>query len=276
MKNTSKFAVIGLGFIYPRHQQAIELLGHEVYLTCDIDKKKSPDYTDWREMVLSPKFKHVDYVSICTPNYTHAELCREMLKRGKKVICEKPLTIDTNFDGLDDVNVVLQLRQNPKVQNLKAGVIDIYVKTYREPKYFQSWKGQPGLSGGILMNMGVHYIDLLIFILGKPISVKYSSYSDLIARGEIEFEKGFGSYYIELSKEPMEVVRKITIDGEEMDLEGATIPLENSESVVNLHTKVYQDVLAGKGTKLSEARKSLELIEELKKGTPVGWGMQTL
>lgn len=264
---------MGMGFIYPRHKQAIESLGHEVYLTCDIDPEKKADFTDWSEMFGDPRFAHVDYVSVCTPNYLHAEMCREALKRGKKVVCEKPLTIDADFSGLEDVNVVLQLRQNPKVQNLEAKDIDIYVKTYREPKYFESWKGQPELSGGILMNMGVHYIDLLIHILGKPKAVRYSGYSDLVARGEVEFERGIGSYYIELSKEPMEVVRKITIDGHEADLEGATIPLNNSDSVVNLHTKVYEEVLAGRGTKLDAARKSLELIAELKKGTPIGYAI---
>jgi len=45
-----KFAVIGKGFIFERHRQAIEKLGHELTLTCDIDPAKQADYLDWAEM----------------------------------------------------------------------------------------------------------------------------------------------------------------------------------------------------------------------------------
>lgn len=262
----TKFAVIGMGFIYPRHKAAIEENGGEILMTCDLDPTKGADFTDHLEMFASPKFREVDYVSICTPNYTHSAIVQEALTWNKQVICEKPLTIWRDYEGFDDVNVILQLRQNPKIQNLKAKEVDIYVKTYREPKYFESWKGKPELSGGILHNMGVHYIDLLGFILGAPVAIKHSSYSELVAKGQIEFERGVGTYHIELSKEPIEgnVIRKITIDGVETDLEGATIPLNDTGQVVNLHTKCYADILAGKGTKLSEARKSLELIARLR------------
>ena len=257
-----KYAVCGLGFIFARHKEAIEKTGGEIILTCDNDPDKKADFLDYKEMFNSPKFDEVDYVVVCVPNFLHSEICRLAVDKGKKVLCEKPLTIFGDYEGLEDVNVVMQLRYNPRVQEIKDGNIDIFVKTYREPKYFESWKGQESLSGGILYNMGVHYIDLLCHILGEPVEIKKSSYSQKLAHGEILFEKGKGTYYIELSTEPCPVLRKIIVNGISEDLEGATIPLSN-EGVVNLHTRVYQEMLKGNGLKLKEAKRSLDLIKQL-------------
>lgn len=261
-----KFAVCGLGFIFPRHKEAIEKTGGEIVLTCDINPDKKADFTDYKEMFNSPQFVLVDAVSICTPNYTHTEIAREAVKKGKRVLCEKPLTIFQDYHGLGGVKVVLQLRHNPKVQLLKGEThnIDIFVKTYREEEYWKSWKGAPELSGGILYNMGVHYIDLLIYLLGEPVEIKKSVYSDTLAYGEVLFERGRGTYYIELTREPMSgPIRKITVDGIPQDLEGATIPLHGG-NVRNLHIKVYEEFIKGKGPGVNTARKSLNLIERLK------------
>ena len=259
-----KYAVCGMGFIFPRHKEAIEKTGGKVILTCDNDPDKKADFLDYKEMFNSPRFDEVEYVVVLVPNFLHSEICRVAIAKGKKVLCEKPLTIFGDYEGLEDVNVVMQLRYNPQVPYIKGGNIDIFVKTYREPKYFESWKGQDALSGGILYNMGVHYIDLLCHILGEPVEIKKSSYTSNLAQGEVLFRKGKGTYHIELSTEPCPTLRKMILNGILLNLEGATIPLNDTGQVVNLHTRVYEEMLAGNGLKLSEARKSLELIEKLK------------
>lgn len=267
-----KFAIIGLGFISARHKQAVAEVGGEIILTCDIDPSKGADYTDWIEMIHSPRFQEVDYVSICTPNYTHSAIVREVLRTGKQVICEKPLTIFGDTDGLARANVVLQLRYNPKVIKLKRSLtgtenhIDISVKTFREESYFQSWKGDANRSGGILYNMGVHYIDLLQHLLGSLVEIEASHYEQRLAWGRVRFEKGIGTYRIELSSE-QGVNRKITVNGYEEDLEGATIPLtEINGQVVNLHTQVYKALVRGKGIKATQAKSSLDLVDKLQHG----------
>lgn len=259
-----KYAIIGLGFIFPRHKEAIEKTGGEIVLTCDNDPDKKADFLDYKEMFDSPRFSEVDYVVVLLPNYLHSLVSREALKRGKKVLCEKPLTIFEDFKGLEEVNTVMQLRYNPRIKYINGGNIDIFVKTYREPAYFESWKGQEALSGGILHNMGVHYIDLLCHLLGPAVEIKKSHYTPKLAYGEVLFKKGKGTYYIELSTEPCPVIRKINVNGVSTDLEGATIPFKNPEKVKNLHIKVYEEMLKGKGMKLNQAKKSLKLIEKLK------------
>ena|SRR3990167_2757549 len=258
-----RYALIGLGFISSRHREAIEKTGGKLILTCDIDPDKKADFTDYKEMFDSPRFSEVEYVVVATPNWTHSEICRAAISKGKKVLCEKPLTIFNDYEGLEEVNNVMQLRYNPQIQNIKGGNIDIFVKSYREPKYFDSWKGQEALSGGILYNMGVHYIDLLCHLLGEPVEIKKTHYTQNLAFGEILFQKGKGTYYIELATEPGPVIRKMIYNGITLNLQGATIPLKDKGDVPNYHVRVYEELLKGNGLKLNEARKSLDLIKKL-------------
>ena len=259
----TKFCLIGLGFISKRHRDAISKVGGELILTCDNDPDKKADLLDYKEMFKDSRYNDVDFVVVATPNYTHSAICREVLKTGKKVLCEKPLTIFNDYEGLEEVNNVMQLRYNPQLPYIKGGNIDIFVKSYREPKYFESWKGQEALSGGILYNMGVHYIDLLCHLLGEPVEIKKTHYTQNLAFGEILFEKGKGTYYIELATEPGPVIRKMIYNGITLNLNGATIPLKDKGDVPNYHVRVYEELLKGNGLKLNEARKSLDLIKKL-------------
>lgn len=260
-----KFAVIGKGFIYPRHERAIKNVGGEIVLSCDLEKPA--DYKDWVEMFHSPQFKDVDVVSVLTPNYLHSIMVREALFAGKKVICEKPVTIFNDLQDSPNLGIIFQLRYNDKVKKLKAegftGDINLIVKTYREPKYWESWKGQPEKSGGILYNMGVHYIDLLCHLLGEPLEILEAEHSLKRATGKIRFEKGVGDYHIELLTEPAPVTRKIMFNGIETDLEGATIPLTDNGEIIDLHTEVYKDFIAGNPIGYTEAKKSIDLINKL-------------
>lgn len=61
----------------------------------DIDPSRL--YTDWREMAKAEAARgedKIDFVSVCTPNYVHYEVCREFLLAGVNVVCEKPLCFE--------------------------------------------------------------------------------------------------------------------------------------------------------------------------------------
>ena len=208
---------------------------------------------------------------MCTPNDTHGDIVREALSDGKLVLCEKPLTIFDDYYGMEGVNVVLQLRYNPLVKALTINLprnshVSIKVVTYREKTYWDSWKGDPERSGGILYNMGVHYIDLLIQLLGNPVQVIESKLDKKYqATGKIQFEKGIGEYHIELSREPCETIRNIVVNGMTENVEGATIPLLDGTKMeyADLHSEVYKNFVAGNGIGLEEAQKALDLIVDL-------------
>lgn len=253
-----KFAIIGMGFIYPRHKQSIERLGHQVALTCDIDEAKQPDFTDWVKMINSPQFKEIDAISICTPNYLHSMMIRECLLKGKKVLCEKPLSIN-GTQNLGDVKCVLQLRKHPQLINFKKPKqLLIEAKMFRDDKYWNGWKGSQVMSGGILYNLGVHYVDLLIFLLGNKYEILFVEKSDKKVVADIKFGKSLAHIHIEIVDSPTLQGRILIADDEEI-----TLSNQENLSYEDLHIEVYRDFIEGKGIGLKEASKSLTLVEKI-------------
>lgn len=252
-----KFAVIGMGFIYPRHKQAIEKLGHEILLTCDSDPRKLPDFLDWIEMFNHPKFNEVDAVVICTPNYLHSTIAREALLRNKRVLSEKPLSIN-GTDGLWGVNTVLQLRKHPKLQNLHPNEVFIEAKMFRDESYWSGWKGNEVKSGGILYNLGIHYVDLAVFLLGSDWKILNATADKKKVVADVDFNGKKAHIHIEIVDRKEDQGRKLIADGEEI-----TLSNQENLSYEDLHIEVYKDFIEGNGIPLSEAEKSLELVSRI-------------
>ena len=140
-------------------------------------------YSDYRELL---KRTDLDAVSIVTPNFTHAEFTQAALAEGKHVLCEKPPALNVH----DTVRMVeaakakgkllmfgFNGRFSEKIQCLKTysrqGTLgDIYyVKTgyIRRCGNPGGWFATKELSGGgPLIDLGVHMIDLAIYLMGNP------------------------------------------------------------------------------------------------------------
>lgn len=264
------WAVIGRGFISKRHVKAIGAIGHQVYVTCDTDPSKGADFTSVDALVKSNMYNMCQYVAVCTPNDTHYEILKK-LGPEKTILCEKPVVLKYNQGLLlnDNVFGVLQLRYNPLLQELRRVVrqggnneLDIIVKANRGPEYWQSWKGNPNQSGGILFNMGIHYIDVIQHLLGVPNEVVLKSYDKKYkAVGELRCRYGVGRFHIELSEGDGPIDRSIMLNGYEQPLEGATIPL--SGDGFDLHTEVYKDLINGRGIDRDEYLPSIKLVEKI-------------
>ncbi len=102
----------GIGaFIGEVHRKAARMDGY-VQMTAgafDIDPQRSLEqgkilgldpkrvYTDYKTMLKAesalPKGERVDFVSICTPNFTHYPIATACLEAGFNVMCEKPMTM---------------------------------------------------------------------------------------------------------------------------------------------------------------------------------------
>lgn len=261
-----KYATIGLGFVFPRHKESIDNTGGKIVLTCDIDSSKNPDFLDYKEMFLSERFREVDTVVILTPNYLHSQMVRDALKTGKTVICEKPLTIFGDFDDLGGVNTVLQLRRHPKLNYIRSllkpdnNVISIKTRAYRDAEYWKSWKGDIKKSGGPLYVLGIHLLDLVMFLLGDKYEIKKSEHSEKKATGIINFGNNITDYWVEFLDSRDEQIRSLIINGEEV-----VLSIKDNLSFEGLHTRVYEDILEGKGSCLEEVKKSLILTDELLK-----------
>ena len=267
-----KFGIVGLGFIAPRHIQAIERIGGTLVWGCDIDPLKKdilPEGVGFYEDYT--KTPNVDYVVVCTPNYLHFEMAKFFTGKGSQVILEKPPAIDF-IDTLLMVDmpvwVMFQLRHHPKLNNIrlknKGNSIAVVAKMFRDDKYWNGWKGDKEKSGGILYNLGVHYIDLLCHLLGNVVDVEESNLGvniagqERFAFGDINFKNGTASYWIEIISNKDNQTRALIVNDE-------TIELSNQDnlSYEDLHYKVYQDIIEGKGIRVGDVVNTMRLLKDL-------------
>lgn len=158
------FGLIGKGYISQYHINTIKKLGHDLAVIYD------PILSDIQ--YLEDIFKYnLDYVVICSPTNFHYEHIKLCLKNNVKVICEKPLGLPWNpiIDN-DNVNIVLQY----EYANLPKKVDQVEVTMVRDEKYFESWKGNSFLTGGIFYHLFIHYFMIAINrnakFIGKIIS----------------------------------------------------------------------------------------------------------
>lgn len=276
---TTKWALVGLGFISDRHRQAVERTGGSVVLTCDNDLTKGADFLDWRAMIVDPRFKEVDCVAILTPNYLHSTIAAACMAAGKKVLCEKPLCIEeADLEFLKDCGTVLQLRHHPKVKDAaEKGVrhIKLDITMFRDKSYFAGWKGDFRRSGGLLFNLGIHYLDLITYLLG-PVKRILSSKSDIVGyddtwdewfEAEIECEFGSADFFIELSENNTKrtASRKFEATYKDGTVEDIELSQKENLSYEDLHFEVYKAFLDGTGLTGKDAGQAIRLATELYK-----------
>ncbi|MFO7369547.1 MAG: Gfo/Idh/MocA family oxidoreductase [Bacteroidales bacterium] len=304
MTEQKKFAIIGVGgYIAVRHLKAIKDTGNVLLATldpCDSVGIIDSYFPDSHFFVEFERFdRHVDklrrsgvqinYVSICSPNYLHDSHIRFALRSGASAICEKPLVLNPwNIDALAEIEkeyskkiyTILQLRLHPVLIDLKKKIdsnnsqhihdLSLTYITSRGNWYFNSWKGDIHKSGGIATNIGIHFFDMLSWIFGKVKSNTVHLLSQDKAGGFIELEKARVKWFLSLdSKDLPESVRmagKRTYRSIVMD----NTEIEFSEGFTDLHTKSYEEILAGKGFGLEEARTSIEMVYRIRNATPVG------
>jgi UDP-N-acetyl-2-amino-2-deoxyglucuronate dehydrogenase len=294
------FAIVGVGgYVAPRHLKAIRETGNRLIAAVDThDSVGILDSFDFNTRFFTEieRFdRHLEKlrrgseaerahcVSICSPNYLHDAHCRLALRVGANVICEKPLVINPwNLDALEDIeretggriDTVLQLRTHPMLLELqnqlrsaqaskKHEVCLTYV-TGRGKWYGISWKGVEEKSGGVAMNIGVHFFDMLIWLFGPVVSSRVYFCDAIRTSGYLELKNACVRWFLSIDQNdlPFEpqpgrksTYRSITVDGKE---------LEFTEGFAGLHTKVYEQSLAGRGFGIAETRPSIELVYRLR------------
>jgi UDP-N-acetyl-2-amino-2-deoxyglucuronate dehydrogenase len=288
------FALIGAaGYVAPRHLKAIRDTGNELLAATDphdavgildryfLDAKFFPEIERFdrhlEKLRRGPKEGHVHYVSICSPNYLHDAHVRLALRVGANAICEKPLVISPwNLDALQEleretgrsVNTVLQLRVHPSLMELKKKLVpktgaprNDVILTYitgRGGWYHVSWKGSEERSGGLASNIGIHFFDLLMWLFGKAARCEVHMNSPRKMSGFLELEHADVRWFLSVDTADLPfpaqpgatTFRSIQVDGKE---------IEFTEGFTDLHTRVYERTLAGRGFGIEDARPSIEL-----------------
>ena len=196
MENKKVIAVIGCGRIARNaHFPAFsEMDNIRIKYACDIIPGKAEEMKkdfpiiencilDYKEAITDPE---VDIVYVLTPNYAHYTVTMDALAAGKHVFCEKPITV--NYE----LSCKMAEEANRRGLMLNIGVCNRYNKSIemleemnREGKFgniyhvycsFRSFRSIPGLGGafttkeqsggGVLIDWGVHFLDLVLYILG--------------------------------------------------------------------------------------------------------------
>lgn len=147
----------------------------------------------------------LDAVSIAVPNMLHAPIALAALERGLHVLCEKPLAstladAEAMVQASAKANRVLQVvfnhRERADVQTLKRYIDeDRLGEIYYAKAYWMRRRGIPGVGswfmnkkiagGGSLIDLGVHVLDLALYLMGEPLAltVSASTYHELGSRG---------------------------------------------------------------------------------------------
>ncbi len=201
---TLKMGIIGCGGI-ARWAYAPFFRGEkrvEIVAVCDILPDRvaqfrdeffptADTYTDYKELLAR---KDIDAINICTPNSLHSEIAVAAFKAGKHVMCEKPdavspkKAIEMKTASEKAKKLLMVMRNNrftdPSIyakRFIDAGKMG---EIYAGRCGWQRRRGIPGkggwfttkelAGGGPLIDLGVHMIDLAIWLMGNPKPVAVS------------------------------------------------------------------------------------------------------
>ena len=221
-----KFAIVGAGAIASHHILALQQIsGAEVSHVCRRDETKVQELaqnfnilgtTNYQDLLKNPDINVID---ITLPSGLHAEFGIQAAQAGKHVIVEKPIDVtlkkaDALIKACKDngvaLGVISQMRFTDDMLKLydyvstgRFGKLiqgDAYIKWYRSQKYYNSgaWRGTWALDGGgPFINQGIHFIDLLLSVMGpaKWVSAKTRNVShdievEDIGMAMVEFKNG--------------------------------------------------------------------------------------
>lgn len=195
--NKKKVAVIGCGTIgtsqhipaYMKNDKA------EIKYFCDIIPEKAEAMvkkygcgtavTDYHDVLNDPE---IDAISICVPNKYHSQIAIDALRAGKNVLSEKPAA-RTYAEALEMqkaahetgkvLNIGVVNRFNTAVNRIKqiidrGGLGEVYhvycsFRSYRSIPGWGGWFTTKDISGGgVLIDWGVHFLDLIMYCCGEP------------------------------------------------------------------------------------------------------------
>ena len=325
-----RFGIIGLGRGRKAAEQIVAAEGATLVCVSDLQEDKAKEKgeehgcewtTDYKEMLVRDD---IDVVGVYTSSGTHCDYAVEVLKAGKHAFVTKPMDIlvekcDSAIAAAKEAGKILAVdfgnRYDVENQRLKAaiseGVIgqvflgDVKMKWWREQSYYNGgypmgWRSRKETEGGSIANQGVHFVDLIYWILG-PVKEVYGRSATLghdietedISIAQLTFQSGaWGLITTTTSNYPhlgttLEIsgtkgtirwsqrrkgqgggIEILTKDNEPVDLSQFEIPgtpKDIAEDMVSAITKGTAPVVSGE-----EGRKSVEIFCGVYKSAETG------
>jgi len=287
MKN---FSIIGSeGYIARRHFVAIQRTKNNLVFTYDKIKnngqkniKPTSHFTSFNKfknaVVKFQKIKKMDYLVICSPNYLHFSHIKFGLKLGCNIICEKPLVESEKKINIlrqlerkykKKVFCILQLRLHKVLSILRKRIkknnnlIKLFYITPRDKNYLKSWKGEPSKSFGLLFNIGIHFIDLLIYLFGDVIKKNILINTPSKIKGIFFFKNCIVNWFFSINQKdlPKKFLKNNNLSYRSIVCNFKKIDF--SSGFENLHILSYKKILANKGFVLDDCVKSINLINDI-------------
>lgn len=229
MEKKIKVGIIGVGSIAESHINGyLRNPNVELYAFCDINeeqlKKRGEQYgitrlyTSAEEML---QLDEIDAVSVCTWNSAHADCTIAALNAGKHVLCEKPMSVSkakaeemqAAAEKSGKLLMIGFVRRHGNDCKLLREFIekDYFGDLYYAKATYLRRNGNPGgwfgdksrSGGGPLIDLGVHVIDLVRYLMGnpKPVSVYGATFRKLENRPHIKKAGG----YVSVSKSEKDI-----------------------------------------------------------------------
>ncbi|MBR2281343.1 MAG: Gfo/Idh/MocA family oxidoreductase [Spirochaetales bacterium] len=226
MDRKLRFGIIGFGMIGYYHAEVIRQVDG-----CELVSCTSASYSSAQK--LAEKFnieakpsiddllsdERINFVTICSPSGNHYEAAKQALFHNRNVVVEKPMCL--SLEEADELIalakekglalcVISQTRFSDSVQAIRRAVennefgkmvsAQLMMRYSRPQSYYDQadWRGTVKYDGGgVLMNQGIHGIDVLCYIMGRPKSVMGYATTRLrdievedTAVAAVEFENG--------------------------------------------------------------------------------------
>ncbi|MFQ6066581.1 MAG: Gfo/Idh/MocA family protein [bacterium] len=192
-----KVGILGAGFMGGMHAEVYRNLPNaELIAVADRDLDKAgklavrygaTHYATPEDLLNQEK---IDAVDICLPTFLHKKYAVKAARKGKHILCEKPIALTT-----EDADKMIDTADKAKVKFMIGQVLRFWPEYIRLKEIYESgelgkllnitcirlsptpdwawdnWLTDPQRSGGALLDLHIHDTDYLLYLLGKPLSL---------------------------------------------------------------------------------------------------------
>ena len=206
-----KVGIIGMGHMGKKHINSYKNIDNVgIGAVNDVRINELKDKFDLKGIKTYEKLedllndKDIDFVDICLPTFLHKEYTIKALDAGKHVICEKPMAMnveecDAMIGAQKKSGKFLMIAQCIRFwneyeilkhyvsQNKFGRLLSLYLlRACQTPSWsWNNWLAQGSKSGGAILDLHVHDVDMVNYLLGMPKAV-YSVGANAIKGGGID------------------------------------------------------------------------------------------
>lgn len=197
MSKPTRFGLVGAGGIAQAYSQALQQMDNaQLVAVADVNPEAAAKMAADHNAASFSSIKQMqaetdlDAVIVCTPPLFHKEHCCDLLNAGIHVLCEKPLSIDSDsalvmfqaaktnntvftmaskFRFVEDVNKAKQF-----IEEGLLGEIILYENCFTgKVDMSERWNSNPDVSGGgVLIDNGTHSLDIMRYLVGNLTEIR--------------------------------------------------------------------------------------------------------